>query len=153
MVHGGPMLKRYCWSMVHGPMAHGGPWWPLPWEKYCWFITWLRRRRQSGRPRCSCSLLPELNRLRCFWFVESESDFVHLCSCDDDLLLQLCDALHVLHVAKILQTGLDIKICSLKFQWHCNLMTLLEDLEDLRGNGRGYHSPQRLHTTVTWLQF
>ena len=112
MVHGGPMSKRYCWSMVHGPMAHGGPWWPLPWEKYCWFLTWLRRRRQSGRPRCSCSLLPELNRLRCFWFVESESDFVHLCSCDDDLLLQLLDACHVPHVVKILQTGLDIIQCS-----------------------------------------
>ena len=111
MVHGGPMLKRYCWSMVHGPMAHGGPWWPLPWEKYCWFITWLRRRRQSGRPRCSCSLLPELNRLRCFWFVESESDFVHLCSCDDDLLLQLLDACHVPHVVKILQTSLGIIQC------------------------------------------
>ena len=84
---------------------------------------------------------------------QSEGEFSNLSSCDDDLLLQLCDALHVLHVAKILQTSLDIKNCSLKFQWHCNLMTLLEDLEDVRGNGRGYHSPQRLHTTVTWLQF
>ena len=92
-------------------LVHGGPWWPLPWEKYCWFITWLRRRRQSGRPRCSCSLLPELNRLRCFWFVESESDFVHLCSCDDDLLLQLLDACHVPHVVKILQTSLGIIQC------------------------------------------
>ena len=108
---------QYAGGGVHGAwwtnvkkilLVHGGPWWPLPWEKYCWFITWLRRRRQSGRPRCSCSLLPELNRLRCFWFVESESDFVHLCSCDDDLLLQLLDACHVPHVVKILQTSLGI---------------------------------------------
>ena len=39
--------------------------------------------------------------------------FPHLCSCDDDLLPQLSNARHVLHVLKIFATRLDTNFFSL----------------------------------------
>ena len=94
-----------------------------------------------------------------------ERVFVHLGSCDGDLLLQLVDALHVPHVVKIFQTGLDIihlqtdnigdhhNANGFHHQYQCeNLVIPLEHLEHVRGDAGGHCTPQHLHPCVRGLK-
>ena len=76
-------------------------------EKVQFSPTWRQRRWQSGRPICSCSLPPgcQCRLFRFNSFIPGKV-ILHLASCDDDPLLQLFHTRHVLHVVKILQTGL-----------------------------------------------